>query len=73
MTLGESLPNGPIYPVSVLENNEIKRKIQELLQKGHIWSSSSPCGNPDRVGTEEGLDLETMYCLSSIEQDHCRE
>jgi hypothetical protein len=34
LTPGASLPN------------EIKRKIQELLQKGHIWSSSSPCGSP---------------------------
>jgi hypothetical protein len=26
--------------------NEIKRQIQELLQKGHIRSSSSPYGSP---------------------------
>ena len=31
-----SLPNGSIYRRSVLENDEIKRQIQELLQKGHI-------------------------------------
>ena len=37
LTLGALLPNGPIYRCSVLENNEIKRKIQELLQKGQIW------------------------------------
>ena len=36
MTPGAPLPNGPIYRHSVLENNEMKRKIQELLQKGHI-------------------------------------
>jgi len=40
-----SLSNGPIYRCSVLENDEIKRQIQELLQKGHIRSSSSPCGS----------------------------
>ena len=39
LTPGASLPNGPIYWRSVLENDEIKRQIQELLQKGHIWSS----------------------------------
>jgi len=45
LTLGAPLPNGPIYRCSVLENNEIKRRIQELLQKVHICPSSSPCGS----------------------------
>jgi len=36
LTLGVFLPNGPIYRCSILENDEIKRQIQELLQKGHI-------------------------------------
>jgi len=46
LTPGAPLPNGPIYRRLVLENNEIKRQIQELLQKGHIRPSSSPCGSP---------------------------
>jgi hypothetical protein len=46
LTPGVSLPNGLIYRRSVLENDEIKRYIYELLQKGHIWPSSSPCGSP---------------------------
>jgi len=46
LTPGAPLPNGPIYRCSVLENDEIKRQIQELLQKGHIRPSSSPCGSP---------------------------
>ena len=45
LTLMVSLPNGPIYRCSVLENDEIKRQIQELLQKEHIKPSSSPCGS----------------------------
>ena len=45
LTLGAPLPNGLTYRHYVLENDEIKRQIQELLQKGHIWSSSSPCGS----------------------------
>ena len=40
LTPGAPLPNGPIYRWSVLENDEIKRQIQELLQKGHIRLSS---------------------------------
>ena len=31
LTLGAPLPNEPIYRCSVLENDEIKRQIQELL------------------------------------------
>lgn len=46
LTPGAPLPNGPIYQRSVLENDEINRQIQELLQKGHIRLSSSPCGSP---------------------------
>ena len=45
LTPGASLPNGPIYRRSILESDEIKRQIQELLQKGHICPSPSPCGS----------------------------
>jgi hypothetical protein len=40
LTPGASLPSGTIYRHSVLENDEIKRKILDLLQKGHIRPSS---------------------------------
>jgi hypothetical protein len=43
---GAPLPNGPIYRCSLLENEEIKCQIHELIQKGHIQPSSSPCGSP---------------------------
>jgi hypothetical protein len=36
LTLGALLPNGPVYRRSMMENDEIKCQIQELLQKGHI-------------------------------------
>jgi hypothetical protein len=39
------LPNRPLYHRSLLENEEIKKQIQELLHKGHIYPSSSPCGS----------------------------
>jgi hypothetical protein len=41
-----SLPNGPVYHRSLLENEEINRQIQELLHKGHICPISSPYGSP---------------------------
>ena len=44
LTPGAPLPNGPIYRCSILENDKIKRQIQELLQKGHIHPSSLPYG-----------------------------
>ena len=43
---GAPLPNRPIYRHSLMENEEIKQKIQELIQKGHIRPISSPCGIP---------------------------
>jgi hypothetical protein len=46
LTPGAPLPNGPVYRRSLLENEEIKRQIQELLHKGHIHPISSPCGSP---------------------------
>ena len=46
LILGAPLRNGPLYRRSLLENEEIKCQIQELLQKGHICPSSSPCGIP---------------------------
>ena len=44
LTPSAQLPNGPFYRFSLLENEEIKRQILELLHKGHIHPSSSPCG-----------------------------
>jgi hypothetical protein len=46
LTPGAPLPNGPIYRCSLMENDEIRCQIQELLQKGHIRPISSPCGSP---------------------------
>jgi hypothetical protein len=40
------LPNIGMYRMSVMENVEIKKQIQELLEKWVIVPSSSPCGSP---------------------------
>ena len=50
------LPNIGMYRLSVMENTEIKKQIQELLDKGVIEPSSSPCGSlivlvPKKDGT----------------------
>jgi hypothetical protein len=39
------LPNIGMYRSSMIENAEIKKQVQELLDKGIIRSSSSPCGS----------------------------
>jgi hypothetical protein len=46
LTPNAPLPNGPVYHHSFLENEEIKRQIQELLHKGHFRPKSSPFGSP---------------------------
>ena len=43
---GSSLPNASVYRRSILKNEEIRRQIQDLNDKGHTRPSSSPCGSP---------------------------
>jgi hypothetical protein len=40
------LPKIGMYRMSVMENVEIKKKIQELLEKGVIMPRTLPCGSP---------------------------
>jgi hypothetical protein len=46
MTPDAPLPNGPVYRCLLMENDQIRRQIEELLQKGHTKPISSPCGSP---------------------------
>jgi hypothetical protein len=46
LTLDTHLPNGPVYHHLLMEYEEIKHQIQELLKKGHIKPKSFPCGSP---------------------------
>eukprot|EP00253_Pinus_taeda_P034246 PITA_34246 len=39
-------PNIGMCRLSALENTEIKKQVQELLEKGFIRPSTSPCGSP---------------------------
>lgn len=40
------LPNSDLYRPSVLESDEVKRQIQELLDQGLARPSVSPTGSP---------------------------
>lgn len=40
------LLNKPAYKTKTKETEEIRRQVEELLAKGMIWKSLSPCGIP---------------------------
>jgi hypothetical protein len=61
LTPDAPLPNGPVYHHSLLENEEIKRQIQELLHKGHICPYLITLWEPNHAGAEERWDLVTLH------------
>jgi hypothetical protein len=61
LTPGAPLPNGPVYRFSLLENEEIKRQIQELTPQGAYMSQLISLWEPNHAGAEERWDLMTLH------------
>ena len=43
---GSSIPNRPAYRANPEETKEIQRQVDELMQKGFVRESLSPCSVP---------------------------
>eukprot|EP00253_Pinus_taeda_P022164 PITA_22164 len=61
--LGASLSNKAAYPMSPKDNEEIRKQVQELLDKGLIRESLSPCVVPLVFAPKKGG--EWKMCMDS--------
>lgn len=62
---GENLPNKSAYKMTPQQNEEIRKQIQEFLDKGRIRESLSPCVVPTMLAPRKGGDW--RMCIDSRE------
>jgi hypothetical protein len=63
LTPDAPLPNNPVYRHSHMENEEIKCHIQEIILKGYIRPSSSPC---DWLALKTTIELHDFLGLANF-------
>ena len=57
---GASLPNTPSYRTNPQETKEIESQVQELLEKGWVQKSLSPCVVPVLLVPKKGWKVENV-------------
>ena len=70
--MGASLPNRPAYRTNPEETKEIESQVQDLLEKGWVQKSLSPCAVPVLlVPKKDGkwrmcCDCRAMNCMGQL-------
>jgi hypothetical protein len=67
---GASLPNKAAYRLTPQENEEVKRQVQDLQDKGLVREKSKSMCRSNGTQSEEGWRLEDVYRLQGNKQDH---
>lgn len=67
---GASLPNKVTYHMTPTENEEIRKQVQELLDKGLIRESLSPRVVPTVLTPKKGWWMAHLYKLQSFKKNY---
>ena len=67
---GASLPNKETYRLTSQENEEVKRQVQDLMDKGLVRESLIPCIVPTVLITKKERWMENVYRFEGYKQNH---